>query len=197
MNIEELSLIEDSGWTKFPPRLFHQPIFYPVTNVEYARQITQEWNIPSYGNGFVVSFNMDIDYLSQFKEEKVGLDHHTEFWIPSEQLDEFNEHIIGKIEVLEGYTRDNNSCYFFCQNKFELTKRGHLIAGYFLDPNFKIDSSKFETLGDVKIRKELNFINAKDEDGNQRLNIVGLSLGTPEKVNTLNDNSVYELKISN
>jgi len=153
MNIEELSLIEDSGWTKFPPRLFHQPIFYPVTNVEYARQITQEWNIPSYGNGFVVSFNMDIDYLSQFKD--------------------------------------------FCQNKFELTKRGHLIGGYFLDPNFKIDSSKFETLGDVKIRKELNFINAKDEDGNQRLNIVGLSLGTPEKVNTLNDNSVYELKISN
>jgi hypothetical protein len=29
---KELQLIEQSGWTKFPPRLPEQPIFYPVMN---------------------------------------------------------------------------------------------------------------------------------------------------------------------
>jgi hypothetical protein len=28
----ELELIEASGWRAFPPRLAHQPIFYPVAN---------------------------------------------------------------------------------------------------------------------------------------------------------------------
>lgn len=32
----ELQLIEESGWTRFPPRLPEQPIFYPVMNEEYA-----------------------------------------------------------------------------------------------------------------------------------------------------------------
>jgi len=36
---EELALIEASGWKAFPPRLPEQPIFYPVTNLAYARQI--------------------------------------------------------------------------------------------------------------------------------------------------------------
>ena len=38
VNQVELDLIEKSGWTKFPPRLPEQPIFYPVMNEEYAIQ---------------------------------------------------------------------------------------------------------------------------------------------------------------
>jgi hypothetical protein len=44
---EELELIAASGYTAFPPRLPHQPIFYPVLNEEYAREITVKWNAPS------------------------------------------------------------------------------------------------------------------------------------------------------
>ena len=40
----ELKLIEDSGWIEFPPRLPEQPIFYPVTNQDYAAQIARDWN---------------------------------------------------------------------------------------------------------------------------------------------------------
>ena len=40
----ELELIERSGWRAFPPRLPHQPIFYPVANEEYAVQIARDWN---------------------------------------------------------------------------------------------------------------------------------------------------------
>ena len=35
----ERVLIEKSGYTKFPPRLPEQPIFYPVLNEQYAEEI--------------------------------------------------------------------------------------------------------------------------------------------------------------
>lgn len=40
----ELRRIEASGWRAFPPRLAHQPIFYPVLNEAYAAQIARDWN---------------------------------------------------------------------------------------------------------------------------------------------------------
>lgn len=36
----ELELIKESGYTRWPARLPEQPIVYPVTNEEYAREIT-------------------------------------------------------------------------------------------------------------------------------------------------------------
>lgn len=36
VGLQELSLIWDSGMREFPPRLPHQPIFYPVATKEYA-----------------------------------------------------------------------------------------------------------------------------------------------------------------
>lgn len=37
----ELELISSSGYKKFPPRLPEQPIFYPVLNEKYAREIAK------------------------------------------------------------------------------------------------------------------------------------------------------------
>src|SRR5258706_15783786 len=100
---KELDLIEQSGYTKFPPRLEEQPIFYPVLNLEYARQITKNWNVPAYGAGFVTRFNVDSDYLKKYEVQNVGGKIYNELWIPAEDLDEFNKHIIGQIEVIESY----------------------------------------------------------------------------------------------
>jgi hypothetical protein len=41
---DELALIEKSGYSAFPPRLFWQPIFYPVLGEAYATQIARDWN---------------------------------------------------------------------------------------------------------------------------------------------------------
>ncbi|MFT3884629.1 MAG: ADP-ribosylation/crystallin J1 [Flavobacteriales bacterium] len=98
---KELELIEASGWKAFPPRLPEQPIFYPVTNLAYARQITQEWNVPAIGVGHVVSFAVDSNYLRKFPVENVGGRIHDELWVPAEELDEFNAHIVGSIELIE------------------------------------------------------------------------------------------------
>lgn len=100
---KELDLIEESGWKKFPPRLPDQPIFYPVLNEEYAIQISREWNVPAYGAGFVTKFNVDSEYLKKFEIQNVGGEIHNELWVPAEELEEFNNNIVGLIEVTKSY----------------------------------------------------------------------------------------------
>lgn len=97
---EELKLIEKSGWREFPPRLPGQPIFYPVTNEAYAAQIAKDWNVKESGAGFVTRFNVRAEYLSRYRVEKVGGAIHTEYWIPAEDLPEFNRNIVGVVEVI-------------------------------------------------------------------------------------------------
>lgn len=103
VNDKELELISNSGYKKFPPRLPEQPIFYPVTNIEYARQIAVEWNVPAYGCGYVVEFDMNKDYLKKFDIQNVGGEIHNELWVPSEEMDEFNSNIVGEIRLVESY----------------------------------------------------------------------------------------------
>ena len=100
---KELALIEQSGWKKFPPRLPEQPIFYPVMNEEYAIQIARDWNVAASGSGFVTKFAVKTDYLKQFDVQNVGGYIHNELWIPAEQLDEFNNNIVGEIEVTKSF----------------------------------------------------------------------------------------------
>ncbi len=99
----ELDLLKANQFQSWPPRLPEQPFFYPVTNLEYAREITVRWNVPQYGSGFVTRFEVDDAYLEQFPVQTVGAERHTEWWIPSEQLAEFNTHLLGPIELIESY----------------------------------------------------------------------------------------------
>jgi hypothetical protein len=99
----ELTLIEASGWKKFPPRLMQQPIFYPVMNEEYAVQIARDWNVPASGSGFVTKFAVDANYLSKFAIQNVGGPIHNELWVPAEELEEFNNYIVGLIEVTKRF----------------------------------------------------------------------------------------------
>lgn len=96
----ELDLVERSGWTKFPPRLPEQPIFYPVCNLRYATDIALRWNARDGGVGFVLQFEVRADYLRKFDVHTVGSHVHKEYWIPAEQLEEFNAAIVGEIELV-------------------------------------------------------------------------------------------------
>ena len=99
----EYELIAQSDFTEFPPRLPEQPIFYPVLNERYAREIAEKWNRrypDSQYTGYVTTFEIDDAYIAQFPVQTVGAGYHQEFWIPAEELHEFNQHIIGKIKVL-------------------------------------------------------------------------------------------------
>jgi hypothetical protein len=101
----ELRLIAESGYSAFPPRLPGQPIFYPVLNEEYATQIARDWNAKDSQSrvGYVTRFAVRTSYLSQFAVQKVGGALHLEYWIPAEKLEEFNQNIVGKIEVISEF----------------------------------------------------------------------------------------------
>jgi hypothetical protein len=100
----ELDLIRSSGYREFPPRLPHQPIFYPVLNEEYATQIARDWNTKSGSRrGFVTRFQVRTELLRRYEVKTVGSTIHQEYWIPAEDLPEFNRNIVGVIEVIAEY----------------------------------------------------------------------------------------------
>jgi len=96
----ELALIEESGYSAFPPRLFWQPIFYPVLNEAYATQIARDWNARDGNSGYVTRFRVRRYFLHRYEVHQVGSAIHQEYWIPAEDLEEFNQQIVGKIEVV-------------------------------------------------------------------------------------------------
>ena len=100
---KELELVEASGWRRWPPRLPDQPIFYPVLNEDYATRIARDWNVKASGVGYVTRFNVESEYLARYDVQQAGGQTILEYWIPAEDLDEFNDHIIGLIEVVATY----------------------------------------------------------------------------------------------
>ena len=100
---KELELIAASGYREFPHRLPEQPIFYPVLNEEYARQIAREWNVSASGAGYVTRFALRAEFAATYPVRKVGSSIHRELWIPAEDLDGMNQNIVGLIEVIAEY----------------------------------------------------------------------------------------------
>ncbi len=99
----ELDLIAASGWKRFPPRLPDQPIFYPVCNEEYAVQIASRWNTQRGERGHVTRFEVRTELLSRYDVQIVGSRIHAEYWIPAEDLEAFNDAIVGSIEVVKTF----------------------------------------------------------------------------------------------
>jgi hypothetical protein len=100
---EELALIEQSGFRRFPPRLADQPIFYPVCNERYAIEIAERWNVKASGSGFVTRFAVRSDVVAKYPKQVVGAPHHEELWVPAEELEGFNDAVVGPIEVVRTF----------------------------------------------------------------------------------------------
>jgi hypothetical protein len=100
---KELELVAASGYRRWPPRLPGQPIFYPVLNEDYARKIAGDWNVPASGVGYVTRFSVRRDFLDRYEVQQVGGQTILEYWIPAEDLELFNDNIVGLIEVIAEY----------------------------------------------------------------------------------------------
>jgi hypothetical protein len=104
-----LDLIADSLWTRFPPRLFWQPIFYPVVTEEYAVGIARDWNTkdPNSGHvGYVLRFEVRTSYLDGYQVQEAGGRDCREYWIPADDLEAFNDNIVGPIVVIHEFRPD-------------------------------------------------------------------------------------------
>ncbi len=54
-----------------------------------------------YSNGYVIKFKVQKAFIDKYEIQKVGGKHHTEWWIPAEDLEELNNNIVGLIEVID------------------------------------------------------------------------------------------------
>lgn len=93
----ELALIERSGWSRFPPRLKNQPVFYTAICEDEAMQYAQQ----SAGDdtGYVMRFHVRKDYINKYRTDHANDNSHDELSVPLHALEEFNNNIIGLIEL--------------------------------------------------------------------------------------------------
>ena len=109
---KELDLIHDSGFRAFPPRLFFQPIFYPVLTEEYAAGIARNWNLEGRGVGVRRPRDevrrQDGLLAPVRRPDRRQLGPSRQYWIPAERLAEFNENIVGLIEVVAEFRPDTD-----------------------------------------------------------------------------------------
>jgi hypothetical protein len=106
VGLHELRLVALSEFREFPPRFRDQPIFYPVLDLEYARQIARDWNAPDPSSGFagfVTRFEITESLAARYPVRVAAASRHRELWVPAEELVEFNEHIQDRIVVIEAY----------------------------------------------------------------------------------------------
>ncbi|MGW6539672.1 hypothetical protein ACWGBV_22545 [Streptomyces sp. NPDC055051] len=96
---EELALVRALDWRAWPPRLPEQPIFYPVLDEDYAIRIARDWNVKHSGAGHVTRFEVDTAFLARYPVQQAGGRTILELWVPAEELDDFNAHIVGPITV--------------------------------------------------------------------------------------------------
>jgi hypothetical protein len=108
----ELDLIAESGYRRFPPRLSHQPIFYPVMTEQYAVEIARDWNTKDAASGYtgyVTRFQVETAFLSRYPVQVAGACRHQELWVPAEELEEFNRYLVGLIEIVAEFRADPTS----------------------------------------------------------------------------------------
>ncbi len=103
---KELDLIPEAGWRAFPPRLAGQPIFYPVCSEDYAVALASGWNAKRDGGGHVTRFSVERRFLDAYEPQLAGGSACREYWIPAEELDAFNEAIVGEIVVTHTFAAE-------------------------------------------------------------------------------------------
>ena len=108
----EYALLVRNGFGKWPARLPHQPVFYPVTTEDAARRIARDWNVRDAASGFVgyvTRFAVRSDFLARYPVHTVGPHEDHEYSIPVEHLDELNANLVGLIDVVAEFRPDDVS----------------------------------------------------------------------------------------
>lgn len=55
------------------------------------------------GVGYVTRFEIDADFAARYPIRQAGGQTILELWVPAEELEEFNRHLVGRIEVVQEF----------------------------------------------------------------------------------------------
>ena len=107
VGLRELLLIFQTEMRRFPPRLPEQPIFYPVLERSYAEQIARDWNTKVDDQaGYVLEMEVEDAFVARYPIQQVGGRVHRELWIPAEELEAFNDHLVRPIRMVGAFFGD-------------------------------------------------------------------------------------------
>lgn len=74
-----------------------------MLNEDYATRIASDWNVKASGVGYVTKFAVRKSYLDRYPVQQAGGDTILEYWIPAEELEAFNDNIVGLIHVVSEF----------------------------------------------------------------------------------------------
>ena len=69
----------------------------------YAVEIARDWNTNDAALGYVgyvTRFAVDAAFAARYPVQIAGARRHQELWVPAEELEAFNRHIVGRIQVV-------------------------------------------------------------------------------------------------
>jgi hypothetical protein len=78
-------------------------IYGQALTEDYAVKIARDWNVPASGSGHVTRFEVKQTFIDQYQVQQAGGREHLEYWIPAEDLDAFNEAIVGVIHIVHSF----------------------------------------------------------------------------------------------
>ena len=116
LNAEEYREVEARNFLGFPPRSGEQPLFTALLSEEGAEQIAKHMRIAkaSENTVYVVGFHVDDAYIRQFPVQHSEERERRALWLPADEVDILNQHIIGNIRVIASYEIDRaNGEVFF------------------------------------------------------------------------------------
>ena len=59
--------------------------------------------MPASGAGYVTRFQVKQSFLERYEVQQAGGRAYLEYWIPAEALDDFNDAIVGLIELVQSF----------------------------------------------------------------------------------------------
>ena len=63
----------------------------------------RDWNVRDSGAGYVTRFEVRKNFLDHYQVQDAGGQAHREYWIPADQVDAFNQAIVGQIEIVRSF----------------------------------------------------------------------------------------------
>ena len=116
VSAEEYAAIEKLEFKGFPPRAAEQPLFTALLSQEGASQIARRMRVDKQTGGdtaYVVGFLVEDAYIRQFPVQHTEDPERRALWIPAEEIDILNQHLIGKIRVLKQFEIDRTASDVF------------------------------------------------------------------------------------
>lgn len=104
VDMVEFDLIKKSGFRRFPPRLPHHPGFTAVVHSEFAKEIAGDLinsKLTKNPASVVLVFEVYKMFLDKYEKKTFGSKQTEEVLVPSNDLEQLNDNISGKIKVID------------------------------------------------------------------------------------------------